>query len=385
MRDLITILYTVLLLVTPTCILEASALDQYLWVPNFYDNTVSKVDVNSHTVEATIPVGTKPAGIAVGRDFVYVTHRRSSFLYRISKATDAVYDSIDLGGVMAFPIGVATDREGYIFVVGRRHFDHLTDPDSAFLAKLNLQGAVDTSIFLEMIDPHAEDVAMRRIGIGLSSKECGFVPWTRAWDSHTGVIEFNTYDLSITNYPISHHFYRGPGVGIDTSGNGWTAGCREDLANITELAPGLGLTHYDMPGDWQDRRGDVVVDIQQSIWVSTITGLFKLIPETQQVDQFAVGAAGGGLACDINGYIWATFPDSNKVKKFDLSGNQVGSSVEVGNYPLGYGDMTGYELGWGPTVPTLSQWGIIWLATMIAISSIWIIKRRKRILHSRTG
>jgi hypothetical protein len=99
-----------------------------------------------------------------------------------------------------------------------------------------------------------------------------------------------------------------------------------------------------MPTDWSARRGDVVVDPQQRMWVSTALGLFRLVPETQQVVQFSVGYAGGGLACDTNGYIWVTFPDSNKIKKFDLSGNQIGASVEVGNYPLGYGDMTGYEL-----------------------------------------
>jgi YVTN family beta-propeller protein len=342
MRYLTIILCVVLLLITPTSALGGGALGKYLWVPNYGDNTVSKVDVNSHTVVVITPVGEKPAGIAVGVDYVYVTCRRSSYLYRISKATNTVHDSIDLSGVMELPIGVAVDPAGYAFVVGREHFDPSV-PDPAYLAKVNPQGLIDASISLLTISPASGDEAMWTIGVGLNGKGDGFVPWRRAWDGNTGVIQFNTNDLSFTDYPISADFYRGPGVGIDEYGNGWTAGCRVGTASFTKSVPDSGLRHYSMPESWEQRRGGVVVDTQDHVWASTAVGLFKLVPATEQVYKFAVGVAGGGLACDINGYIWVTFPDSNKLKKFDLLGNQVGQSVEVGNYPLGYGDMTGYE------------------------------------------
>lgn len=345
MRYLFTVLCGAVLWITTSSALAAGALDKYLWVPNYYDNTVSKVDVDSHTVVATISVATNPAGIAVGREYAYVTHRNSSCLYRISKTADAVYDSIDLSAVMVLPIGVAIDPGGYAFVVGRRHFG-ASGSDSAYLTKVNPQGVIEASAFVEIIDASPGDASMRRIGIGLNANGHGFVPWTRAMNSNTGIVQFSTNDLSWTNYHISLFFYRGPGVGIDQIGNGWTAGCRLNTASFVKLVPNVGLAHYPMDGGWEERRGDVLVDPEQFVWVTTILGLFKLNPETQEVTQFAVGAGGGGIACDINGYIWTTFPDSNKVKKFDLSGNQIGASVEVGNYPLGYGDMTGYEFGY---------------------------------------
>jgi|GEM_PF-3369262 len=341
MRSLTIIFFIILLLIVPSWVFAGRALDNYLWVPNYYDNTVSKVDVNSHTVVATIPVGTKPSGIAVGFDYVYVTCRRSSCLYRISKATSTVHDSIDLSEVMELPIGVAVDSSGYAFVVGREHFD-ASSPDLAYLVKVNPQGLLDKSVSLLDIDIEPEDGSMRGIGIGLNNKVNGFVPWRRAYWMETGIIQFDTDDLSFMNHPISYHYYRAPGVGIDKEGNMWSIGTR-NVANFTKLVPEVGLTHYEMPAGWGQRRGGVVVDPQNAVWASTAAGLFKLVPKTEQVYQFEVGVAGGGIACDINGYIWASFPDSNKVKKFDLSGNQVGASVEVGNYPLGYGDMTGYE------------------------------------------
>ncbi len=312
---------------------------RYLWVPNYGDNTVSKVDVETHAVVASIPVAGGPSGIAVGRDYVYITHRYSSYLYRISKDLDIVYDSIDLSGIMELPIGVAVDSLSYTYVVGREYFDAIGS-DLAFLVKIDPQGFIDTSISLFPIDLYSQ---LGTIGVGLSRSGTGFLPWRRAWDMNTGIVQFSTADFSWTNYPISYLYYRGQGVGIDSDGNGWTAGCRTSTANISRLEPDVGLTHYSAPAGWDDQRGGVVVDPLGAVWVGTGTGLVKLNPLTQEVDQLNVGRVNGGLACDTNGYIWAVFPDSNKIKKFDLSGNQVGSSVEVGLSPHGFGDMTGYE------------------------------------------
>jgi len=314
----------------------SQAMDEYLWVPNFHDNTVSKVNVNTHTIVATVPVGTNPTGVAVSIDYVYVTCRR--FVFRISRTTSAVFDSIDFSGLTDFPVGVAVDRFGYAYVVGPVIFD-FPWLIQAFLAKVNPGGTIDSSTYLTRVDPG--DVSV--IGVGLNTKGDGFIPWRQAWYCETGVFHFKTDKLSLTNYPISYLFYRGPGVGIDEDGNGWTAGCREDQANLTKLEPTGALTHYSVPAGWNNRLGDVVVDTQGSVWASTGIGLLKLVPKTGEVYHYDVGVAGGGLACDIHGYIWATFPDSNKIKKFDLSGTQVGSSVQVGSFPLGYGDMTGYE------------------------------------------
>ena len=323
------------------------AWDGYLWVPNYEDNTVFKIDVDTHEVVVTIPVGIHPAGIAVGFDYVYVVCRRSSNLYRISRRTDTIHDAIDLSEGMEFPIGVAVDRHGYAFVVGREHFESSSSrTDPAYLVKVSPQGVTEAWTFLLRIDGDPEIQFERRIGIGLNNKGEGFVPWTCSLLADTGVILFETDDLSFTDHSITSNYYRGPGVGIDKYGNGWTAGCR-GKANISVLNPSEGLRHFeipdDIPKDWDMRRSDVLVDPGQAVWVGTTKGLIRLIPDTEHLDHFQVGVAGGGLALDRHGFIWAAFPDSNQLKKYNLSGNPVGQPVQLNGPPIGFGDMTGYE------------------------------------------
>ena len=319
------------------------ALGPYLWVSNFDDHTVSKVDVDTHEVVATIAVGENPAGVAVGLNYVYVACTRASSVYRITKDTDEVYDTIDVSDVMEFPLHVAVYHHGYIFVVGRENFTDTCPDQTTVLAKIDSEGLIEA--WTNLIDICGEE---GEIGIGMSLQGDGFVPWTRAWDADTGFIHFNPDDLSFTNYDISYRYYRGPGVCADGTGNGWSAGARSAsyTANFTRLEPGVGLQHYSIPGELVglDRSGGVLVDPQHSIWMGYPSGLFKLNPVTGQIDYFDVGMVNGGLALDINGYIWVAFPDDNAIKKFDLEGNQVGATVEVGSRPLGYGDMTGYEL-----------------------------------------
>ena len=94
----------IILMMTPgLCFGRGRAWTDYLWVSNYDDHTVSKIDVDTHEVAAVIPVGLNPAGIAVGFDYVYVACMLSSALYRISIDTDEVYDIIDLSAVMGGP------------------------------------------------------------------------------------------------------------------------------------------------------------------------------------------------------------------------------------------------------------------------------------------
>ena len=319
--------------------------DKYLWVSNFEDHTVSKIDVETHEVVATIPVGENPAGIAVGLDLVYVVCTRSSSVYRINIDTDAVYDVIDVSEVMEYPLGVALygDGEGYAFVVGREFFEDSCPIQDVVLAKVNQDGLIEASTSLPGICGGETE-----IGIGINLSGDGFVPWERAYQGDSGIVHFSTDDLSYTDYDIHWEYYRGPGVGIDSDGNGWTAGARagdSHTANFTKLGPGEGLTHYEIPEVLMDfdKAGDVLVDPQQAVWLGTTNGLFKLYPASGQIQYFDVGKPYGGLALDLYGYIWAVFPESNEVRKYDLLGNQVGPSLEVGTHPLGFGDMTGHE------------------------------------------
>ena len=314
------------------------AWDHYLWVPNYEDHTVSKIDVDTHQVVATIPVGQDPLGIAVGFDYIYVPCSNPASLYRIYRNADQVHDIIDLSWIMDFALGVAVDSRGYAFVVGKD--DVPPDPGPGYLVKVNPQGVVERSKVVATIDHTPKE-----IGIGLNGLGDGFVPWTQAWWCKTGIVHFSTDDLSHADYTLSYLYYRAPGVGIDKEGNGWTAGHRGGTSSITKSISGQGLTNYiiPQPEPWDGKFGDILVDPQQSVWLGTNLGLFRLIPDTEQWDLFEVGETQGGVALDRNGYMWCSFPEENQLKKFNLDGNQVGPAVNVGSCPYGYGDMTGYE------------------------------------------
>ena len=77
----------------------------YLWVPNYGDNTVSKINCLAHEVEATIQVGPGPGGVAAGRDRVYITHRLEPIVTVISKTSTIPHQLIckpQVGGSIPF-------------------------------------------------------------------------------------------------------------------------------------------------------------------------------------------------------------------------------------------------------------------------------------------
>jgi YVTN family beta-propeller protein len=74
-----------------------------VWVTNYNDGTVSRIDPATHAVEP-IEVESTPTGIAVGADAVWVTNSYSGTVSRIDPADDKVVGTIAVGNG---PSGVA--------------------------------------------------------------------------------------------------------------------------------------------------------------------------------------------------------------------------------------------------------------------------------------
>jgi YVTN family beta-propeller protein len=71
--------------------------DNNIWVANSYSNTVTRLD-NNGVVQATIPVGNHPTGVAVDSNGkVWVTNLNSDNIMRINPATNAVDLTVSLG------------------------------------------------------------------------------------------------------------------------------------------------------------------------------------------------------------------------------------------------------------------------------------------------
>lgn len=84
---------------------------QYVYVPAYNDNVLRVVDTSTLAVDASIPVGTQPGGIAVtaSGDRVYVANRLSNSVSVVDAGTRAVIATVPVG---TNPVAVALDANG---------------------------------------------------------------------------------------------------------------------------------------------------------------------------------------------------------------------------------------------------------------------------------
>jgi YVTN family beta-propeller protein len=75
-----------------------------VWVANYTDGTVSRIDARTRTVVQTIDVGAAPSGLAVGFGSVWVANSGARSVSRINVATNRLVQTIDVGNG---PTGVA--------------------------------------------------------------------------------------------------------------------------------------------------------------------------------------------------------------------------------------------------------------------------------------
>ncbi len=75
-----------------------------VWVSNFGDDTVTRIDPDDNSVVATIPVGGGPSGVALTDGAVWVAEARDGAVTRIDPSTDEVAATVETGSQ---PLGVA--------------------------------------------------------------------------------------------------------------------------------------------------------------------------------------------------------------------------------------------------------------------------------------
>lgn len=88
----------------------------FAYVTNFLDGTVSKIDLATNTVAATIPVGSNPIGIVVGADGskVYAVNNSSGTVSVIGTADNATVATVTVG---TNPFGIAVNPAGTFLYV----------------------------------------------------------------------------------------------------------------------------------------------------------------------------------------------------------------------------------------------------------------------------
>ncbi len=115
--------------------------DDSVWVTNYDDGTVSRIDPATQAVEP-IQVESTPTGIAVGADAVWVANSYSGTVSRIDPADDSV-QSIPVGNG---PSGVAVG-DGYVWVANSTDGTlSRIDPLSDTATTIPLGGATDVAV-----------------------------------------------------------------------------------------------------------------------------------------------------------------------------------------------------------------------------------------------
>jgi YVTN family beta-propeller protein len=95
-----------------------------VWVSNFSDNTVSRIDPSTRKVVATIPVGKGPDNAAIAGDgTVFVPDVTAGTVSRIDPATNKVVDTIEVGA-QPFPIAFAFG-DIWVPIYGGRDVDRI--------------------------------------------------------------------------------------------------------------------------------------------------------------------------------------------------------------------------------------------------------------------
>jgi len=332
----------------------------YLWVPNFEADNVSVINTETRVIEQTVYVGDGPAGVAVGAEYVYVTHRHTPYLYRIAKPPSGpcLRDSIDLSSEVAFGIGVAVDAEGFVYIVGRANI-YAGSTDLARIVKINPSGNIIDAADLQSVhgDSHGDLYSMQVIGIGISPAGVAYIPWSRGWNIHTGIILLNTDDLTFTDHEFNPmtYGYLAPGVGIDAEGNGWMTSRRQSLQRVIRVTP-AGEFQFTPNPCGASAAGGVTVDALGGVWggkYDGTEGIYRL--EEGPPEEWVCLEAPGyseGFAVGRQGYVWVAFGEEGTVRRYHPAGVPAGDSISVGDTPVGFGDMTGSECVFTPGIPS---------------------------------
>jgi len=86
-----------------------------VWVANFTDNTVSKIDTSTDSVVATIAAGGSPYGVAYDGDgHIWVANTQGESISKIDTATDSIVATVALGNR---PTAVSYDGHGHVWVI----------------------------------------------------------------------------------------------------------------------------------------------------------------------------------------------------------------------------------------------------------------------------
>ncbi len=121
------------------------------YVTNLYTNNCSIIDLNSFSVNGTIPTGTNPEGLVVANSKLYIANSgfgAGNTISVISTSTDQLIDSISVGDN---PISITKDKIGNVYVLCSGSYGDWSDPNDDTPGGVWKINSIDDSIIDSLI------------------------------------------------------------------------------------------------------------------------------------------------------------------------------------------------------------------------------------------
>ena len=290
--------------------LAGPALGAEAWVTNQGDDTVSVVDTATGLVLRTVPVGSKPAGVAVSPDGrrVYVTNPEGHSVSVIERA--GAVREVPAG---AGPLGVAVARDGRVFVA-----DWYGDT-------------------VAVLDPAGAPLATLHVGqspSGLAADPAGTRLYVANRESDTlSVIDLHTL-ATLATIPVG----RAP-FGVTVQGNRvFVANVQSGDVSVLDSTllhevQRLPVGEFPYAVAVTPDGGRVLVTNQHSGTLSVFDG-----PDYRPMPDIPVGDYPEGIAMSADGtraYV-AVWMD-NKLQEIDVAAGRVLRGIAVGESPRAFG------------------------------------------------
>jgi YVTN family beta-propeller protein len=313
----------------------------YLWVANYGSNDVSKVDTVNNSIVDTIAVGEGPYGVAVSAAKVFVANRVSKSITVIDKFTDKVITNVPLD---RHPSALAIGPDNYLHAIVTDTLVGYTSSNTAYLYKIDIEHhSMVKSLKIRT-------VSNLDIGIGINKQNVAYIPWEYSWSTQTGItiVDLNSYTIRGTYQHSNSNGYLGPGIAVDSDGNGWVTGRRSSSqSTIIKVTPSGGSTFY--KGNSIGSRYELVIDEQGFVWsAGYVYTLVRINPANGEITTFTLpdwsshGDSPAGLSYS-DGYLWLVDPNLSVVRKVDPADGQEVERIPVGSNPRSIGDLSGFE------------------------------------------
>lgn len=119
------------------------------------DDYIAVIDLNSNSVESTIPVSEGPEELVVKGDTIYVAHKggysQNNIVSLINTVTNEVFNTLVVGDV---PNTIQLDNEGNVWVLCEGNPDYTTNETAGKLSKINTVNNTVSSIDFGSITNH---------------------------------------------------------------------------------------------------------------------------------------------------------------------------------------------------------------------------------------